>query len=136
MKQVTAAGLCLLMSLTLTACPQRTAVWVRDGSTADNLVFQFGTSRGEPGGAQIGVVRVYHCDGPATGPGAAWVVGPEGGTADVRELRYGQTPAGFTSDQGPSRLEAGCYRVDVSGTGKTEFVIDSTGRVTERPRGG
>ena len=128
-------GLLLIVVLTLTACPQRTAVWVKEGSTLDNLVFQFGTRRGVPGGAQIGVVRVYRCNGSATGPGAMWVVGPVGGTANVLELAYGEPPPDFSADQGPVDLQPGCYRIDVSGTGKAEFIIDTNGEVSERLRG-
>lgn len=133
MTRVTQLCLPLFIGLASTGCPQRTAVWVREGSTASNLVLQFGTDRRKLGGADIGVIRVYECGGSSTGLGAMWVVGPQGGTAELRELTYGLTPPGFTSDQGPQPLEPKCYRVDVSGTGKTEFVVDSAGRVSERP---
>lgn len=126
--------LTMLFTVSLTGCPQRTAVWVRVDSTASNLVLQFGRERGIPGGAAIGVIRVYRCDGPATGDGASWVVGPVGGTNDVTQIRYGETPPGFSSDQGPLPLTPGCYKVDVSGTGKTAFVVDSSGKVIEQPR--
>src|SRR5918999_538123 len=117
----------ILFGLIIGGCPQRTGVWIREGSTSNDLVLEFGKERGKPGNAAIGAIRVYRCDAPATGAGAAWVVGPASGTADVPQIRYGETPVGFTSDQGPQPLVSGCYRVDISGTGKTEFVIDSAG---------
>ncbi len=126
----------LLMLLTpiLAGCPQRSAVWIEQGSTATHLTLGLGKKRGTPGGADIGVIRVYRCDSPATGEGAMWVVGPSGGTNDVRRIVYGETPPGFVSNQGPHPLTPGCYRVDVSGTGKTEFQVEKDGIVTEHQR--
>jgi hypothetical protein len=134
MNHRTRAVLSLLVLSGAGGCQQRTAVWVRSGSTADNLVLEFGRERGTPGGAAIGAIRIYGCDAPGTGSGAQWVVGPTGGTADVREIKYGETPAGFTSDQGPQPLKPGCYRVDVSGTGKTQFIVEPSGQVREQER--
>lgn len=120
--------------LILTACPQRTAVWVDQGSTASHLVLRIADRRGGSGKVAIGVVRVYQCGGPSTGAGAAWVVGPQNGTANVQQIVYGETPPGFVSDQGPQPLKAGCYHVNVSGTGTTEFQVEANGTVTERRR--
>jgi hypothetical protein len=128
-------GFAIALMPLLAACPQRTAVWVEPGSTAAHLTIGVGKKRGQPGGADIGVVRVYRCDGAATGEGAMWAVGPSSGTGDVRQIVYGQTPAGFVSNQGPQPLTPGCYRIDVSGTGKTEFQVGNDGTVTERQRG-
>ncbi len=114
------------------ACQQKTAVWVEQGSTVSQLVLRFGEKHGRPGGAQIGVVRVYGCDGASSGPGAFWAVGPHGGTADFTRLVYGETPPGFVSDEGPLPLTPGCYKVAISGTGTTEFEIDPDGKVTEK----
>lgn len=118
----------------LAACPQRTAVWVEDGSTANHLVLRIADRRGGSGAVAIGVVRVYECGWPATGGGAAWVVGPQNGTANVQQIVYGETPPGFVSDQGPHPLKPGCYRVDVSGTGKTEFQVEANGAINEHQR--
>jgi hypothetical protein len=123
-----------LLVVGLTACPQRTAVWVENGSTANHLVLRIADKRGGSGEVAIGVIRVYECSGPATGAGAMWVVGPRNGTANVQQIVYGETPPGFVSDQAPQPLKPGCYRVDVSGTGKTEFQVDANGAVSERAR--
>ena len=119
--------------LVLCGCPQRTAVWVEAGSTANHLVLKIGKSRGVIGGVAVGVVRVDRCANPTTGAGAMWVVGPQHGTADMDSLVYGVAPDGFVSDQGPQSLTPGCYRVSISGTGRVSFAIDSIGHVTELP---
>lgn len=115
----------------LAACPQKTAVWVEPGSSASHLVLGIADSRGRRGPVAIGAIRVYECGGDDSGPGAMWVVGPRGGTADIRRIVYGTTPPGFVSDQGPRALTPGCYRVEISGTGSTEFTVDAKGAVTE-----
>ena len=116
----------------LTACPQRTAVWIEQGSTASHVIFGIADTRHGSGRVSIGVVRVYGCEAPDGGQGAMWVVSPKNGTANVHQLVYGETPPGFVSDQGPRPLAPGCYRVAISGTGRTQFTIDATGAVTEQ----
>ena len=124
----------ILTTVLLTACPQRTAVWIESGSTSNHLVIDLGSKRGSLGDADIGVVRVHRCDASPTGSGAAWVVGPNGGTARFSRLVYGETPSGFISSQGPTPLVAGCYRVEISGTGQAAFYVGRDGTVTERQR--
>ncbi len=124
-------GIAASFALFLTACPQKTAVWVEEGSTAGHLVLGIGSRRGHPGDADIGVVRVYRCDRTSDGPGASWLVGPMGRTEQIKRLVYGETPSGFSSEQGPEPLTPGCYKVATSGTGTTGFTVDSLGTVTE-----
>jgi hypothetical protein len=114
---------------TLISCRQETAIWVEPGSTVSHLVF--GISRTVHGDAPvaIGVLRVERC---RAGPGdAMWVVGPRGGTTDIRQIVYAETPPGFVSDIGPKALGPGCYRARVSGTGEVEFVVAEDGAVVE-----
>ncbi len=115
----------------LTACPQRTAVWIGDGSTASDVVFRIADKRDGNGDVAIGVVRVYACDGSDSGGGAMWVAGPQGGTVSIHQIVYGELPPNWESDQGPKALTPGCYRVASSGTGRTEFVVGADGTVTE-----
>lgn len=117
--------------LCLTACPQKTAVWVETGSSARHVVFRISDRRGGTGSVSIGVVRVYECGGSSSGEGAMWVVGPRAGTANLQSITYGITPQGFASDQGPRPLTRGCYEVAVSGTGRTQFTVDANGAATE-----
>jgi hypothetical protein len=122
----------LLLLAAVGGCPQRTAVWVEQGSTAQHVVFGVADKRGGTRAVAVGVLRVQQCGGPTTGSGAWWVVGPSAGTDSLRQIVYGQTPAGWVSEQGPRALTPGCYEVEVSGTGTTRFAVDSAGRVTEQ----
>lgn len=124
----------ILLCCCLAGCPQRTEVWVAENSRREHLVLRIGKSRESNDSVAIGVIRVYGCQGPATGRGAMWVTGPSSGTAYVREVVYGNPPSGFSTDQGPKTLLPGCYFVDVSGTGKTAFTVSNSGEVTERER--
>jgi hypothetical protein len=112
--------------------PQRSAVWVESGSTVTHLIFGLGKDRAHPGSADIGVVRVYRCDGSSTGDGAMWVLESNGATKRVERIVYGDSPAGFVSDQGPRPLSPGCYLVDVSGSGQTQFEVGVNGAISER----
>lgn len=119
------------LALLLTACPQKTAVWVRSGSTPEELVFEFGTARGEKGLVDVGVVRVERCASSSPTSVAAWVVWPTSGTVAMSEIRYGAVPQGFAA-QGPAQsLTTGCYSVVISGTGRTTFTVDSLGIISE-----
>ena len=120
-----------LLAFLLTACPQKTAVWVRSDSTAEALVFDFGTSRGDKGPVDIGVVRVEACASSSATSAAHWVVWPTSGTVPMSEIRYGEVPQGFTT-QGPAHpLTSGCYSVVISGNGRTTFTVDSLGVISE-----
>jgi hypothetical protein len=125
---------CVLL-VVLAGCPQKTAVWVGEGSTASKLAFRIAASRGGSDGVEIGVVRVEPCSGTGTGGGAAWVIGPKVGTARFSRVEYGSAPHGFVTEQGPIPLAPGCYRVIVSGTGRAEFQVSSDGSVSENRPG-
>jgi hypothetical protein len=45
----------------LTACPQKTAVWISRGATAANLVFHFGKEPGKEAPVAVGGVHVRTC---------------------------------------------------------------------------
>jgi hypothetical protein len=53
-------------------CPQRTAVWVEQGSTAPRVVFGVAEKRGGTRPVAVGVLRVQQCGGPTSGSGAWW----------------------------------------------------------------
>ena len=120
-------------ALVVLGCPQRTAVWLADGSTARRLVFRLSDERDGSRAVAVGGVRVDRCDREPTGEGAEWLVGPRNGTEPTRELTYGVAPPGWETDQGPRPLTPGCYQVTTSGTGRATFDVAPDGRATERP---
>jgi hypothetical protein len=118
----------------LWGCPERSAIWILPGSTAESLEFGIGRARGDTIPIDIGALRVSPCAGPFTGEGAYWAVAVESPTAPaIGRVRYGEAPVGSQVTQGPIALTPGCYRASISGTGSTEFVIEDDGRVVERP---
>lgn len=123
----------LLIVAAVTACPEKSSIWVIPGSTVERLEFGVGKSRNDSGGFWTSVVRVYRCDGPSAGPGADWVVHAD--TTKFPRLKrviYGEVPPGWATGEGPAPLTPGCYRAAISGTGKTEFHVQPDGGITER----
>src|SRR5687767_1485323 len=110
----------LALVVALSACPHETAVWVEEGSTAERLAFQIAERRGGTRPIEISFLRVNLCDGPHTGEGAHWVTGPVGGgTARADRIVYAAQPVGWVSYDAPRPITPGCYRVAISGTGRT-----------------
>lgn len=87
----------------LAACPERTAVWIEQGSTATHLVFLVADTRGGHGRIALNDLRVAKCDDDPP-----------------RHHEY------------QWRLTPGCYVVHISGTGWTQFDVSADGTVTER----
>jgi len=111
----------------------RSAVWVQPGSTATHLVFRISSRRGNEKPIWIGAFRVDRCgdDGSDATSAGLWVIGNDSG-GPVSRITYGAVPPGFTQYKTPLQLRPGCYRVTISGTGRTEFEIQSDGNVRER----
>ena len=121
------------VSLTLVACPQNEMVWVEHGSTQTHLVFGFGTRPDRGPLREFHVLRVFRCEGPASGLGAAWVIGAAPDAKPVPHLVYGQhPPPGYYADQGPEPLSPGCYRAVATTGGMVEFQVGRGGVVTVR----
>jgi hypothetical protein len=127
----------MLGALMLTACPQKTAVWIPGGSSIGSLVLRFGPERGRDGDVALDVVRIYKCadsagvGGAAADRGAMWVLYAADRGQMVSSLRYGETPVGFRSAVGPVPLAPGCYIAQISGTGRTRFRVGSNGGVSD-----
>ena len=101
--------------LSLTACPQETAVWIPRASTTANLVFHLGKERGHDRDVALGMLRVRRCGGGGGGAaaidsGAMWALYAVDRAQEVSKIRYGETPAGFRSATGAVPLIPGCYR--------------------------
>ena len=113
----------------LCACPQKGAVWIAPGSSADRLVIGVGrTPQGEPH-AHFNGLRVEPCASDGAGEGAAWVLSPAGETREVGAVTYGEVPPGYKSDQGPAPLATGCYRVHSLNGGTAEFTVTASRQV-------
>ena len=124
----------LSVACVLTACPQETEVWVARNSSATELTLNFGAHQGRQGSIAIGIVRVARCDNAQTMKDLMWVIKSNGNTQSIDHLVYGITPDGFHSEKAASPLTAGCYVVQVSGTGRTQFRILPNGTVNDEGR--
>lgn len=127
----------ILASVGLLGRPQKTAVWIRPGVNSSELAFDFGRVRGKSREVTIDVVRVYHCSdivgvgGTEADRRAMWALWSEGRARTLSRVRYGEVPPGFRSSVGPKPLVPGCYIVQISGTGRTSFVIEPNHEVTD-----
>ena len=124
----------LLLALTATGCMRRSAVWVEDGSTRERLQIWVAATREARGPIpSLSLVRIGRC---GDWPNVQMVWEAAGDLVDsgkAEAFLYGRPPAGLTSRRGPAPLEAGCYIVEVSGTGvsaSTCFEVEADGRVT------
>ena len=113
-----------VLLLLLAACPQRTAVWIAEGSTARDLTFVLGQKEGRERRIQS-YVRVDRC-GPWYRDSAMWIA-----SADTSRVTYGVTGPGATEQQPARPLVPGCYSVMTGGTGSVAFAVDSLGGVTQ-----
>jgi hypothetical protein len=130
----------LVLYTALAGCSRQTSIWVREGSSADSLVFELGRKRGRAVPIAMGFIRVDRCESLRASPGvippvsqAAWVLeGIPQQAAEISSVRYGAAVPGYRELQPPAALErSGCYVVAISGTGETGFKIDPSGRITE-----
>ena len=119
---------CAVLLLALTGCPEQTAVWIGEGSSARDLTLVFGRERGEEEriSAHVQIDRCEDRDRSPSDDRLVWAF-----QVDTSRVTYGQTGPGIM-DASPARpLTAGCYYVGVSGTGHVAFAVDSLGRVAE-----
>ena len=119
--------------VSLAGCPMRSAVWVKSGSNATHLVFGLSSRAGNSSPVWIGAFRVDRCgdDGSDATSAGLWVIGNDSG-GPVSQITYGELPAAWTQYKQPLPLRPGCYRVTISGTGRTEFEVLSDGSIRQR----
>jgi len=137
-----------VLALSLAACPQRMAVWVRRGSTATNLTFELGLDRGRAEPRELWNLDVTEC---RTGWRPVWrlaasraLLAPEGMRPvwDLdpsvphthQAITYGVVPRGYVEERPAVALRrAWCYevRTDGQGTGITAFRVLQSGEVEE-----
>ena len=121
----------------LSACPQRTAVWVVQPATTTNLTFALGRVRGKEEPVRLYYLSISHCGSQGqAGQRPIWMIGerPAGPPATAVRIRYGEVPPGFEVRGPPGALAPGCYVADIGGSGTTEFDVGPTGAVTEHVR--
>lgn len=113
-----------LLLIALAACPEKTAVWVAEGSTARDLTLVFGHTEGRER-RMSSIVRVDRC-GPGDIDDALWIV-----SIDTSRVTYGVPGPGAQPMAEARPLGPGCYHASMSGTGTVGFTVDSLGAVTE-----
>jgi hypothetical protein len=106
LQRLTRAAACIGVAW-LASCPEVSAVWIEEGSTASHLVFGMASKRGGHGNFAFYGLRVSNCDGPYIREGAVWLVLRSTGNQEVHRIVYGEPPPGFVSEQGPKPLVPG-----------------------------
>lgn len=115
----------------LTACPQKTAIWVRQGSTVHHLEFMLSDRIGGSRPISLHYLEIYRCFPRGAQPrDTMWVLDGDGGT-EARSIVYGVAPPGFTEPVRARPLGTGCYDVRTDGTGRTRFVVETNGSVRQ-----
>lgn len=122
-------SLLVLAMVCLTACPQRTAIWLAPGSTRDSLRFLISDRRGGEKVIRPAILRFEPCHASNL---PVWVIWDSlGASTPVREIVYGTRPPHFGENEPAKPLAAGCYRVGITGTGWVEFKITESGDAVE-----
>jgi hypothetical protein len=123
----------LVGSLMVLACPERTAVWVEEGSTATNLLFGVARYRDRQGPplSDLPTLIVQRCTEPEADEDVVWqiVVGDSQPPVPT-QIRYGEPPPGYRSRVAPRKLTPGCYLALILGSGRVTFEVASDGSVT------
>ena len=128
------APLALLAAILLVCdCTQESAVWLDSGSTSDHLTFLIGRHRRDVQGTPISSLDVTACSDPdETFANKYWGVIRAGNDISVHRIQYGAVPRGFGQHHTPLRLTPGCYRVRISGSGRTRFTVRADVTVVEQ----
>jgi hypothetical protein len=99
------------VSVLLTACPQKYTIELSSDGASGDPSFRFRSGLFGNGGAALDGIEVRRCpSGTADSGEVVWAVSYSG-RADVKTVRYGRTPEGFSHVVEPKQLEAGCYIV-------------------------
>ena len=126
--KVLPVALCLL-----TACPEKNAVWLEPGSSANHLAIHVADKKGGSKAVNVGLFRIVRCavshDAPADS--AMWVI-DNIGSGKPMLITYAQAPLGFRTVTKPKPLVSGCYRAEISGRERLRFEIRSDVGVIER----
>jgi hypothetical protein len=135
-------------ALTLASCQRSLAMWVIPGSTAENLIFGWSTTRNGDEKVFPSSIRVYPCDSISRRPNHSYYPGREGAVWDAsspldavvpstNRLNYGQ---GFAQSEAKPLAVPGCYVVYASARHRggsdiatMGFRIAASGAVSDMP---
>ena len=112
-----------------TGCPQKSAVWIEDGSTSQHLVFRLGRSVGGGPPDDFYGMTVSRCGADGTAQNAVWAVARSQDVPVPIRVVYGEAPAGYRTVKGPDPLQPGCYEAADSGSGRMRFLVNVDGSV-------
>ncbi len=137
-------ALCLMTA----ACPPRAAMWLRPGSTGDDLSFVFSSHRLGSDTIDMYFLRTNRCGTPAPvrsdsmlqvaaeepEPFRIWEIRTTDGPRPLREVKYGTVPLGFHSIVSTpplsDSLPPGCYTAFTDNAG-IEFHVLADNRAIE-----
>jgi hypothetical protein len=120
----------VLVSVLLTACPQKYTIEVEADGVSGEPSFRFRSGLFGNGGAALAGIEVRRCPSRTAELGEVMWAVSYAGRADVKTVRYGRTPEGFSPVTAPKRLEAGCYIVqDPLDRQPLTFSLNTNGRV-------
>ena len=123
-------ALLLPLTVSLVGCPERSAVWVEPGSTANHLVIGIGETAHGPPSANLYGLTVVRCGDESRLPGSAiWAIARVSESSVPTSILYGSTPPGFETRVPAQGLTTGCYRVQDSGSGSVSIDVDASGAV-------
>jgi len=130
LKRSARSAFLILTCVSMASCPQPSALWILEGSTADDLVFVVGNHQGKESQLALGYLLVVQCGPGCTGerPRMWAIADPLADTVHPRASRvhYGTVPEGFVEEQPATPLVTGCYNASVEGTGRVRFCVDSS----------
>ena len=119
----------------VSACPQRTEIWVAPGSKRVGLTFALGVDKGRRKTVALGMFAVSRCTLAEDDSGSVlWRILADDRARMVDSIAYGKAPNGFRATVAPSPLAEGCYIAQTSGTGRMRFRVASDGNVTDEGR--
>jgi hypothetical protein len=142
LKSAARVALLVAMGASLSACPERTSIWLDGSSTAQQPVFGLARERHRPKLplANLQVLMVTLCaDNGASGWRPLWqMVGadPNSRGPVPTLIAYGKAPSPRWATTVPAQtLSPGCYRAEIGGTGWVRFDITPNGSIVEREYG-
>lgn len=122
----------------LSACPQKTVVWISHPSLARTPEFVVSQRRDREIPVRFYDLLVLDCSSLNQIPPAerVWHIAEDlANTPHPYPTRvlYGQVPVGFQELTPAKPLTEGCYVAETLGTGRVRFQIDHDGKVIEEP---
>lgn len=129
-------GYCKLLVavMLVAACPQKTAIWIANGSTTQHLEFIVGKKRGKEEPVRFYAVIVSRCErSDSEAEPFIWSIWetPAAISQYPTRVLYGHVPTGFEEKDTAMALTVGCYQASTIGSGAISFKVDSLGKIDE-----